>query len=384
MRHLYLVRSASPFVLALLVASQVSFAQDEFGEWATLFNGKDLTGWQNAHVARAENLWTAEDGCLTNVRPGVNDIATVERWRDFELHIEYKIPPGGNSGVYLRGRVELQVLDRPHKQTLGTGDAGAVYGQRAPNVKAEKPAGEWNSLDIRLIDNMLHVVSNGKTIHDNVPLTGVTPGGVAGELDEPGPLMLQGTHGKVWFRNITIRPLFGPGWKRLFNLRDFTGWKSYRGDEIRWVVENGAMTNAGGRAPDIVTENVFADFLVHYEYKSPGNSGVFLRNLWEIQIFNSFGKKEFGIHDDGALFNFFPPRTLACNPPGEWNVIEARVAGRKITAYENGALIHENAECSARTYNKSDSSNLDAPGPFRLQGDHDTVRFTNFWVKPLE
>ena len=368
----------------LLLSGELALAQDEFGTWVTIFNGKDLTGWQNARDPAAENRWIVEDGCLTNEQAGVNDIATTESWRDFELHIEYKVEPHGNSGVYLRGRIEVQILDSFGKKEVGTGDAGGVYGQHAPKVNAAKPAGEWNSFDVRLIDNMLHVAHNGKTIHDNVMLTAVTGGAVPGELNDPGPLMLQGDHGKVWFRNIKVRPLFGPGWKRLFNLKDFAGWKPRFGNRISWVVKEGALTNAGQRIVDIQTEEVFGDFLVHYEYKSLGNSGVFLRDLWEIQINNSFGREKPTSHDDGALYDLFAPRTIACKPPGEWNVVEAKVVGRKITAYENGALIHDNVECATRTYNKRDTSNLDVPGPLRLQGDHGAVSFTNIWVKPLD
>jgi hypothetical protein len=371
-------------VVGLLFACQVVFAQAEFGEWITILNGKDLTGWQNAREPGAQNKWIVEDGCLTNDLPDSNDIATTDSWRDFELHIEYKTVKHGNSGVYLRGRIELQVLDSFGREKVSTSEDGAVYGLIAPKANAAQPVGEWNILDVRLIDNMLHVVHNGKTIHDNVMVPGLTGGALPGGLEDPGPLMLQGDHGKVWFRNIKIRPLMGPGWKQLFNLRDFTGWKPYKGSEIRWVVENGVMTNAQKRIPDVISEEVFGNFLVHYEYKSLGNSGVFLKNLWEIQIFNSSGDQNPTVTDDGALFDFIPPKAIACKPAGEWNVIEAKVVGRKITAYENGVLIQDNAECSARTYNKADSSNLDAPGPFRLQGDHGPVWFTNIWVKPLD
>jgi len=371
-------------LVAALLSSGAAFAQDEFGKWVSIFNGKDLTGWQNARDPGAENQWIVQDGALTNRKRGVNDIATTDSWRDFELHVEYKTVRRGNSGVYLRGRVEVQILDSFGKKEVGDGDAGGVYGQHAPKVNSVKRAGEWNSFDIRLIDNMLHVVHNGKTIHDNVMLTDVTGGALPGALNDSGPLMFQGDHGKVWFRNIKIRPLFGPGWRRLFNLKDFTGWKSREGGEPEWVVENGVMTNGKDHdGTDVMTEEDFGDFLVHYEYKAPGNSGVFLRDLWELQINRSYGKRKPGKHDDGALYDLIAPRVLACKKAREWNVMEVKVVGRKITAYQNGVLIHENSECSSRTYDTSDSSNMDAPGPFRLQGDHGRVWFTNFWVKPL-
>ena len=384
MKRRYAVVGIAGVLVGLLLSGGAALGQDDFGSWETIFNGKDLTGWQNARDPGAENQWIVRDGSLTNRKPGVNDISTTDSWRDFELHVEYKTVRGGNSGVYLRGRIEVQILDSFGKKEVGDGDAGGVYGQHAPKVNSAKPTGEWNSFDVRLIDNMLHVVHNGETIHDNVMLTDLTGGALPGGLNDPGPLMFQGDHGKVWFRNIKIRPLFGPGWRRLFNLKDFAGWKSREGGEIDWVVENGVMTNGKeDDGTDVMTEENFGDFLAHYEYKSSGNSGVFLRDLWELQINRNLRKRKPRKTDDGALYNIIAPRVHACKKAGEWNVIEVKVVGRKITAYQNGVLIHENSECSARTYDTSDASNMDAPGPFRLQGDHGRVWFTNLWVKPL-
>ena len=107
-----------------------------------------------------------------------------------------------------------------------------------------------------------------------------------------------------------------------------------------------------------------------------------MKNLWEIQIHTSHGG-EATSHSDGALYDFYPARVNMSKPKGEWSTIEVKVVGRKITAFHNGVLIHDEAECSARTYNKRDSSNLDAPGPMRLQGDHGRVSFANIWIKPL-
>ena len=123
--------------------------------------------------------------------------------------------------------------------------------------------------------------------------------------------------------------------------------------------------------------------LVHYEYRNEGNSGVFLRDLWEIQILNSNGARP-NVWNDGALYDFFPAMVNMSPPKGEWSVIEASVIGRKITVHHNGVLIHENQEVPARTYDKKNSEGLDNPGPFKLQGDHGRVWFTNFWVKPLD
>jgi len=175
-------------------------------EWVSLFNGEDLTGWRNARDPSGDITWTVEDGAMTNVEHG-HDIATVDFFKDFDLRLEYKTVPGGNSGVYLRGRIEIQVLDSFNEPEPGTGSDGAVYGQFPPLVKASKPAGEWNLLEVTLVGNKLTAKLNGQVIHDNREITQVTGGALPGGVEDPGPLMLQGDHGKVWYRHIEIRPI---------------------------------------------------------------------------------------------------------------------------------------------------------------------------------
>jgi len=199
-------------VIALVVVAVTAIgfsavAADE--GWISLFNGKDLTGWQNARVPSAENKWAAEDGTLTNTATGHdgNDIATVEKFKDFELKLEYKTVKAGNSGVYLRGRVEIQVLDSFGKNPPGKGDDGAIYDQFPPKENASKPVGEWNALEVSYVGDVVTAKLNGKVIHDKQQVTKVTGAALPGDVNEAGPLMLQGNHGKVWYRNIMIKPL---------------------------------------------------------------------------------------------------------------------------------------------------------------------------------
>jgi len=174
--------------------------------WIKLFNGECLEGWQNARKPDTANKWSVDDGALTNADHG-NDIATVKTFKDFELKLEYKTVKNGNSGVYLRGRVEVQVLDSYGKKELSTGDDGGIYGQYAPLVNASKPAGEWNLLEACYVGDTLCVKLNGKVVQDKVKIAKVTGGALPGGVNEAGPLMLQGDHGKVWYRNIMIRPI---------------------------------------------------------------------------------------------------------------------------------------------------------------------------------
>jgi len=196
------------FVGAMALAEEKSAAKPAAaaGGEENLFNGKDLAGWQNARTPGGENKWTVEDGTMTNALHG-NDIATVATFKDFALKLEYKTVKGGNSGVYLRGRVEIQVLDSYGKEPAGKGDDGAIYDQFAPLVNASKPAGEWNTLEAQYVGDKVTAKLNGKLIQDGVKIEKPTGGALPGGVNEAGPLMLQGDHGKVWYRNITIKPI---------------------------------------------------------------------------------------------------------------------------------------------------------------------------------
>ncbi len=173
--------------------------------WGTpvrLFNGKDLTGWM---ATGNTNQWIATDGILRSPRPGAN-IRTVQTFTDFKLHIEFRIPKGSNSGVYLRGRYEVQIMDSKGVEP-SIGDFGAIYGFISPSEMAAKAAGEWQTYDITLTGRMITVVANGKTIIANQEIPGITGGAIDSKEGEAGPILLQGDHGPVEYRNIIITPM---------------------------------------------------------------------------------------------------------------------------------------------------------------------------------
>ncbi|MDQ1258057.1 MAG: hypothetical protein QG656_2666 [Candidatus Hydrogenedentes bacterium] len=174
--------------------------------WITLFDGTSLDGWQNARRPDGETKWAIEEGAMTNVGKAPN-IATKEEYKDFALSLEYKIVAHGNSGVYLRGRVEIQILDSAGKTEMGAGDDGAIYDQFPPAVNASKPAGEWNTLEACYVGDTVCAKLNGQVIQDKTKISQVTGGALPGAVDAAGPLMLQGDHGKIWFRNVKIKPL---------------------------------------------------------------------------------------------------------------------------------------------------------------------------------
>ena len=172
-----------------------------------LFNGKDLAGWKarQHHPGRASK-WVVHDGILENTDPGV-DLITEQEFGDSELHIEYLVPEDGNSGIFLRGRYEIQILDSLGREYSYPAENGAVYNQKSPDVEASKPAGEWQTMDITLRGMTLSVTLNGQKIHDNVTIQGPTGGQLGDDNPPEGPLMLQGDHTAVQFRNIRIRAL---------------------------------------------------------------------------------------------------------------------------------------------------------------------------------
>jgi hypothetical protein len=177
--------------------------EPRWGRPITLFNGKDLTGW-TFRTPRGKDCWVAENGVIVN-RPPCPDLLTEQRFRDFKLHIEYNLDPKSNSGIYLRGRYEVQIADQGPRE-LDSHGVGGLYGFLAPKVKAAKPAGEWQAFDITLVGYHVTVKLNGTTIIENEEIPGITGAALDSRETEPGPIMLQGDHGRVQFRNITITP----------------------------------------------------------------------------------------------------------------------------------------------------------------------------------
>ena len=169
-----------------------------------LFNGKDLTGWHPSD-ANASAHWTVENGTL--VSPGHGpELISDAKFNDFKLHIEFNCSKGSNSGVYLRGRYEVQIEDDPEPEgpTMRT---GGVYGFLAPKPEQPRRPGEWQTYDIRFVGRKVTVVQNGHTIIDNQEIPGTTGGALDSHEGAPGPIYLQGSEaGHVAFRNIRITP----------------------------------------------------------------------------------------------------------------------------------------------------------------------------------
>lgn len=192
-----------------------------------MFNGRDLTGWE-LKDPKGTNSWSVKDGVLRN-EPGGADLQTADKtFYSFELHVEFRVivfsdeemarrpthvdphvageisEKTGNSGVYLRGKYEVQIYDS-HGKPPGERECGALYRRVAPRVNACKPAGEWQTFDITFVGKTLKVKQNGEDI---LNVNDVGPKGTGSREiyeDGPGPILFQGDHGAVEFRNVRVK-----------------------------------------------------------------------------------------------------------------------------------------------------------------------------------
>jgi len=176
----------------------------KWGKPIELFNGKDLTGWRT-DKPNASPAWKVENGSL--ITPGNGpELIHDAKFEDFMLHVEFNCGENSNSGVYLRGRYEVQIetdsIEEPPSH-----HTGGVYGFLAPIPELPRKPGEWQSFDITLLGRWITVVQNGQTIIDNKEIPGITGGALDSHEELPGPIYLQGSEkGHVSYRSIVITP----------------------------------------------------------------------------------------------------------------------------------------------------------------------------------
>ncbi len=227
-----------PAVVAALGLTLVSGAADP--KPIEPFNGKNLDGWKLKGDAKKSH-WEAYPGApviksdkpgefakdiaasgsaasLVNVVGGGVDISTEAKFGDCTIEVEFMVPKGSNSGIYVMGEYEVQVFDSFGKEKLGMGDLGALYSAAAPKVNASKKPGEWQKFVIEFQApkfegdkktanaKFIKVVLNDQVLHENIEMKGPTPGGLTGKEAATGPIMFQGDHGPVAYRNIKVTP----------------------------------------------------------------------------------------------------------------------------------------------------------------------------------
>ena len=229
----------SGFLAAALMLVPVGTAQEK-ARVLMPFNGNDLTGWK-VKGAEAKSKWAVAT-CeidpknprallVTKLRLGASlapelvnsgsggvDLYTEQKFGDCTIELEFMVPQGSNSGIYVMGEYEVQILDSFGKAKVGPGDVGGLYGAAAPRVNAARKPGEWQKFVIDFQAprfeggkktanaKFVKVVLNDQVLHENVEMKGPTPSGVTGKEAPTGPLMFQGDHGPVAFRNIRVIP----------------------------------------------------------------------------------------------------------------------------------------------------------------------------------
>ncbi|RPE05781.1 DUF1080 domain-containing protein [Chitinophaga lutea] len=173
-----------------------------WGKPINLFNGKDLNGWK---AVGAANQWEVKNGILTSPKSGANLISEQE-FTDFKLQVEFRYKKGSNSGVYLRGRYEVQIEDSPKDAHPSSVLYSGVYGFLAPSEINALGPDQWQRYEITLVGRMVTVVANGKTVISNQEIPGITGGALNSNEGDPGPIYIQGDHGPIEFRKIVITP----------------------------------------------------------------------------------------------------------------------------------------------------------------------------------
>lgn len=268
----------------------------KWGEPIQLFNGKDLNGWK----AMGENQWVVEDGILRSPKSGSN-LVTDKKFKDFKLHIEFRYPAGSNSGVYLRGRYEVQIEDNKGMEPSSTLFSG-IYGFLTPTEIVAKSPGEWQQYDITLIGRRVSVVANGVPVITNQNIPGITGGALDSKEGEPGPFFIQGDHGPIEYRNIIVTPRIEetPITQSLFNGKDLTGWHVDvpEMDTVPtainpFIVRDGNLVSLGTPQGHLITDAEYENYRLDIEYRfpgKPGNCGVLVHASTPRSLYKMFPK----------------------------------------------------------------------------------------------
>jgi len=263
-----------------------------------------------------------QNGVLIKMNRGC-DIWGGPKLTDMQLHVEWQIPKRSNSGIYLRGRYEIQIQDDFGREKLGTDCCGGIYGKHAPRVNACLPAGQWQTFDTILQNNHITVIHNGVRVITNKPLRGVTGAAMPGKHSDPGPLKIQGDHGPLSLRNIQIRalkegdkPVAFPaktGFTRIFDGKTLNGWsptKTGHGTGGKWEVIDGAIAgdqDKPGNGGVVLSEKTYGDFELTVDIKPDWgcDSGIFLRSnkkgqCYQIMVDYHTGGNVGGIYGEGT------------------------------------------------------------------------------------
>ncbi len=418
-----------------------------------LFNGQNLEGWwgtgntnprkyvnlpsetlekrKKASMPAVRNHWWVKDGILIN--DGKGPFLTTDKfYEDFELRIDYKTPPGADSGIYLRGIPQVQIWDyrKDHGKKGKTSDngSGGLYNNpegwpgRHPSTLADRPFGEWNKLRIFMVGERVTVFLNGKRVVDHARLNNFfdrkTPADRRKPVPRVGPIQLQ-THGaETRWRNIFIRDIDQDeankilrrggvekaprdSFTSLFNGKNLDNWT---GKKNGYKAENGVLKCQKGTKGTLYTKEVFDNFEVQLEIRIPpaANNGLAIRypgegspaydGFCEIQVLDNTADKWSSLKPPqyhGSAYAQWPAHRGYLRKPGSWNFHRVRVKGSHVTVELNGTTIlykdlAEVAEDDLMYEKERFKGRELTVGHFGFAGHGDPVSFRNIRIKPLK
>jgi hypothetical protein len=380
----------------------------QWPQYGVLFNSKDLTGWK---VPEGDNgHWKVVEGVIDydarSEAKGDKNLWTQESFEDFALHVEWRLKetsglypmptilpdgslktdasgkvittptPNADSGILLRGTAQGQV--NIWCWPIGSGELWSVRNnkeltaeQRAaavPKVRADRPVGQWNSMDITVVGDRVTVMLNNKIVIENAQIPALPASGPIGLQHHGGINPRTGELGPasslVQFRNILVRKLpktatqpktDADGFVTLFNGKDLEGWIA--GPSNSWMVQDGTLTvrrNMDGQEHNfdyLWARETCGDFILDLEFKviEGTNSGLFFRTSdlkdpvytgMEIQVANSYGRERISkTGTAGAVYDCQEPSKNAIKPPGEWNRCILTCQGSRVEVVLNGEKV---------------------------------------------
>lgn len=392
-----------------------------------LFDGKSLAGWHGQRqldprqvaamgaddrqkdAAEAAAHWRVDNGELVNDGGGPF-LTTDEQFGDAEFHLEYRTVALADSGIYLRGCPQVQIWD--YTEAGGKWKLGADKGsgglwnnekhERFPPKLADKPFGEWNTLDIRQIGELVWVKLNGVVTVDGVVMENYFDRKLP--IPARGALQLQTHGGEIRFKNLTgreipaaeanaaLRARGGEGFVELFDGKSLDGWQ---GAVEEYEVVDGAIRCKAGKGGNLFTKDMYRDYQVQLEFLLPpgGNNGLANRypgtgdpayTGFEIQVLDDSAKqyehlKPYQYH--GSVYGAVPSHRGYQRPVGQWNFEQVTVRGSHVTVELNGTVIVD-ADLQGVESQLQNATGLHRDeGYFGFCGHNDPVAFRNVRLK---
>ena len=437
MRQTQRLTSAIVIILLVLFGAHLPWttAHAETRQGFTpLFNGKDLTGWKGlvgnpktravmspdelaaAQKEADEDMrahWKVVDGVLQFDGEG-KSLCTTKDYGDFELYVDWKILAGGDSGIYLRGSPQVQIWDTDFENFFRHGaenGSGALWNNknnaRFPQLKADKPIGQWNTFHICMVGELVTIKLNEQLVVDNVVMENVWQSDLP--IYPRGQIELQNHGNTLYFRNLYVREIptseanailaaraSESGFASIFNGHDFNGWT---GDLENYEIVDGAIACKEGRGGTVFTDKVYSDFIARLEFKLPpgGNNGLAIRYSGEgppslegleLQVLDSEDSKYAALDPrqyHGSVYGLVPAHRGYLRSAGEWNFQQVIVRGSNIKVELNGFTILD-ADLSQVTESKDGAVAAGASrksGHFGFAGHNDPVAFRKISIREL-